>query len=94
VERMMLDPWPSNVRELAAVLDGIAMAERAEALPLWLVDKVLVPSAPAHKAALTLDRVKEAIRRCDGNESQAARELGITRGKLRRFLKTNAKQTE
>jgi ActR/RegA family two-component response regulator len=37
-------------------------------------------------SALTRETVKHALEEAGGNESAAARKLGVTRGKLRRFL--------
>lgn len=36
--------------------------------------------------SLTFERVQAALQRSGGNESLASRELGVSRGKLRRFL--------
>jgi len=86
IERMALASWPSNIRELAAVLDRIAMIATPGALPLWALEKILGPAPSQPAASLTLERVQAALHRSGGNESLASRELGITRGKLRRFL--------
>jgi DNA-binding NtrC family response regulator len=45
------------------------------------------PPGPAGQRGMTLtaEVVSEALRACDGNETRAARRLGVSRGKLRRF---------
>lgn len=91
IERMALASWPSNIRELAAVLDRIAMIATPGALPLWALEKILGPAPSQPAASLTLERVQAALQRCGGNESLTSRELGITRGKLRRFLAASAR---
>lgn len=91
MERMALAPWTSNIRELAAVLDRIAMLATPGALPLWAVERVLGPPPAARTSALTLERVQATLQVCGGNESLAARELGVTRGRLRRFLASSSR---
>jgi DNA-binding NtrC family response regulator len=85
VERLLLHDWPSNARELMGVLAGVAEVDPAPGLRLWALQRVLGPSAEA-RPPLHPDAVAVAIEGCGGNESQAARRLGITRGRLRRLL--------
>jgi len=86
MERMLLHEWKSNVRELAAVLDAAASQDPKPGLRLWAVEEVLGPSQAAGPPVLTDETVTAALAACDGNETQAARRLGVTRGRLRRFL--------
>lgn len=87
VERLLLDPWPSNVRGLASTLTKVRALDKERGLHLWSVDKVLGPVPSSRREdGLTAERVQEALDACDGNESQTARALGISRGKLRRLL--------
>lgn len=88
LERVMLHDLPANVRELASVLARAFNVERRASLKLETIEHILGPLSPverAHSSALTVDLVVEAIRLA-GSESEAARRLGISRGKLRRFL--------
>ncbi len=85
VERLLLHEWPNNVRELAAVIDGAARLDHKPGLRQWTVEKLLGPSQHAGPPLLTEALVEEALAECGGNESQAARKLGVTRGRLRRF---------
>jgi Bacterial regulatory protein, Fis family len=87
IERMMLHAWPSNVRELDAVLERVAAIDPPPALRLDAVNRVLGAAPLRQSAALTVGRVTEALRASNGNQSQTARELGVTRGQLIRFLK-------
>ena len=87
IERVMLHELRSNVRELAAVLQRAFAADRKATLRLETVERILGPLETAPTSALTVALVQEAIRAA-GSESAAARRLGITRGKLRRFLQS------
>jgi DNA-binding NtrC family response regulator len=94
IEKLMGSHWPGNVRELENVLERsivLCPATRLEAADIRLD---VAPRAPRQSAAdflpdgLTLDEyeqaiLREALRRADGNKSQAARLLGLTRNALR-----------
>ena len=87
IERLLLDSWPDNVRGLAATLRKIAGVDPEPGLHHWSVDKVMGP-APAPTASEGPDEatIRSVVEACGGNESEAARRLGISRGKLRRLL--------
>lgn len=89
VERLMLRPWPRNVRELRSVLEAAERVDPEPGLRLWALEKVLgdeEPDAP-HRQALTDALVEVTIEECGGNVTEAARRLGVSRGKLLRFRK-------
>ena len=88
VERLLLEAWPANVRDLAAFLARVKIRDPLPALHLWSVQAELggPPSASASAQPLRRERVEEALRAAGGNESEAARLLGCSRGALRRFL--------
>ncbi len=96
MERLMAYHWPGNVRELENVVERsilLAPGPRVEA------DDVRIDTAQRARAAsgsadhflpegMTLDQyeqalIREALKRADGNKSQAARLLGLTRNALR-----------
>ncbi len=85
VERLLLETYPANVRELAAVLAKVRVIDPEPGLRLWSVQEVLGPAAASSGRALTAERIEEALRATGGNESEAARRLGVSRGALRRF---------
>jgi hypothetical protein len=85
VERLMLDEWPSNVRGLRAALTKLRALDPEPGLHLWSVERVLGP-APSSRDGMDAAQAREALEACGGNESHAARHLGISRGKLRRLL--------
>jgi DNA-binding NtrC family response regulator len=86
--------WPGNVRELENILErGVTLSSGAtlDAADIHL-DSASARSAAGSAAALpdgmTLDQweeqaIREALRRANGNKSQAARALGLSRNALR-----------
>ena len=87
--------WPGNVRELHNALEYALIRSKGRViLPEDLPPEVR--SNQYEKAAgkgrpgiLTAPEVLEALDRCGGNRSQAARSLGVGRATLYRFLKDN-----
>jgi DNA-binding NtrC family response regulator len=95
MEKLIAYHWPGNVRELENVIErSLVMATGTQ---LDAAD-VKLESAPRPRPqsgdphflpeGLTLDEyeqeiIREALRRADGNKSQAARLLGLTRNALR-----------
>jgi len=86
MERLLLEPWPSNVRELDAALAAVRRLDTTPGLHLWALSEVLGESR-SQKAALTREMVEAAIEAHGGNVTAAASELGVSRGKLLRFRK-------
>jgi DNA-binding NtrC family response regulator len=96
MERLMAYHWPGNVRELENVVERsilLAAGPRVEADDVR-IDTVQRSRPPAGAAdnflpeGMTLDQyeqalIREALKRADGNKSQAARLLGLTRNALR-----------
>ncbi len=87
IERLMLHPWQANVRELSAVLDRIAAIDPPPGLRFAAVTQVLGATPSQRGGVLTRERVEAALAACAGNQSRAARQLGVSRGQLLRFLK-------
>lgn len=96
LERLMSYHWPGNVRELENVIERsvlLAQGPRVEADDIRI--DTTGRSRPATASAdqflpegMTLDAyeqsiIREALKRADGNKSQAARLLGLTRNALR-----------
>jgi transcriptional regulator of acetoin/glycerol metabolism len=85
VERLMLETWPANVRDLDLFLACLAPNE---GLTLAVVRRVLGPRAESsRKRPLSRELVNQVLASCGQNQSEAARRLGVDRAKLLRFLR-------
>lgn len=85
VERLLLEGWPTNVRGLVAALTKVRAIDPEAGLRLWALEKVLGPVRRAAPGEVDEAAALEAVEACGGNESEAARVLGISRGRLRRL---------
>jgi DNA-binding NtrC family response regulator len=94
MELLMRAAWPDNVRGLIAALARLVALDSQPGLRLWPLQEILGSSAPSGPVPLSASVVDAALRACDGNESRAARRLGISRGKLRRFLAQRSEAAE
>ena len=96
MEKLMSYHWPGNVRELENVIERALILCHGNQLEAEDIKLEMAPrSRPADNngrnflpEGLTLDQyeqeiIREALRRADGNKSQAARLLGLTRNALR-----------
>ena len=86
--------WPGNVRELENVIERSVVMCTCESLD---ASDIKLDNAPRPRSAgnemtvppgMTLDQyeqelIREALKRAEGNKSQAARSLGLTRNALR-----------
>ncbi len=93
--------WPGNVRELRNAIERAAILQQGELIsPEHLPVQIRIPPKPPESAAPTMlsssgislarledDLVKQALESSGGNQSQAARLLGIGRHALRYKLK-------
>ena len=91
--RLQQHAWPGNVRELKATLDrALLLARGGELQPKHLMFSKHVGTAepaPVEPAATPSpdptserDRIIEALNACAGNETRAAKLLGISRATL------------
>src|SRR5262249_19182911 len=94
IERMLEYHWPGNVRELENVIERSMVLANGPVLEAGDVKLDTAPKARAATAGsflpegITLDEyeqtiIREALHRANGNKSQAARLLGLTRNALR-----------
>jgi len=94
MERLMGYHWPGNVRELENVIERSMVLANAPVLEAGDVRLDLAPkgrpiaSGSGLPEGMTLDEyeqsiIREALQRSNGNKSQAARLLGLTRNALR-----------
>src|SRR6201984_3773759 len=86
--------WPGNVRELQNIIERACALAKGPVLEAADIHLDLRPAKPANGAAgflpegMTLEQwedemIQEALRRANGNKSQAARLLGLSRNALR-----------
>jgi DNA-binding NtrC family response regulator len=96
LDRLLTYHWPGNVRELENVIERSLLLCNADTLRAADIKLDLAPRQkplangenPFLPEGLTLDEyeqsiIREAMRRANGNKSQAARLLGLTRNALR-----------
>jgi DNA-binding NtrC family response regulator len=86
-------PWPGNVRQLANAVQFALIKCRGGALQPRHLPPEILESAPKRQrksagrpAKLTPAEVDSALRRHGGNRARAARELGVARSTLYRYL--------
>lgn len=88
--------WPGNVRELRNLVEQVVVlwdgpVVEAEHLPEWGAaaggGRIAAGSLKEMKAGYEQQRIEEALRACEGNRTQAAKVLGISRRALQMKLK-------
>lgn len=97
---LLSHPWPGNIRQLVSVLQiALAMADQEPISPEHLPDDFytdLQPRVSHHKdttpsVGLTAveeeEDLEQLLQRCDGNLSQVARKLGVSRNTLYKRLR-------
>lgn len=91
MQQMMQYPWPGNVRELEHTVERAVLLCRGEEIePANLAIATSRSSAPNFEN-MSIDEVealliRKVLRRCDGNISQAAEALGLSRAALYRRI--------
>jgi DNA-binding NtrC family response regulator len=97
LDRLVEHPWPGNVRELENTIERSLVLASGEVLqpgdirieaPRGQAPPPSVQQSPLLPEGETLEHweqmiIREALRRANGNKSQAARMLGLTRNALR-----------
>ncbi|MBK8259167.1 MAG: sigma 54-interacting transcriptional regulator [Polyangiaceae bacterium] len=83
VERLMLHDWPANVRDVDRLLSTV---DPSHGLTLSAANKFVGGAAHNSTPILTKEAVLKALKDCGNNQSEAARALGIDRGKLLRYM--------
>lgn len=87
-------PWPGNVRELENAVERMVVLSREDVLSLEVLPEQILTGGEQDKISLQLpatgvdfetlekDFIRQALRRTQGNQTQAARLLGMTRSTL------------
>jgi transcriptional regulator of acetoin/glycerol metabolism len=87
--RLMGYSWPGNIRELESVIERAVISSQG---PILEVEDRL--GSPSHKPVSKEDRdhlLEEVLRQVGGNQSKAAKLLGIGRTTVWRKLKAQRK---
>jgi DNA-binding NtrC family response regulator len=91
MQQMMQYPWPGNVRELEHTVERAVLLCRGDEIePANLAIAASRSSTPSFEN-MSIDEVealliRKVLRRCDGNISQAAEALGLSRAALYRRI--------
>jgi transcriptional regulator with PAS, ATPase and Fis domain len=92
-------PWPGNIRELRNVIERVFLLGRGRSFPRAWFEEMLAadlaaggePAAPRSAPPVSLaarrDKLQEVLTRHEGNKTAAARELGVTRKTIHKWLK-------
>jgi DNA-binding NtrC family response regulator len=95
MDKLLAYHWPGNVRELENVIERSLVMATGTTLDAPDIKLEMAPRSRSHPdehsflpEGMSLDQyeqeiIREALRRADGNKSQAARLLGLTRNALR-----------
>jgi two-component system, NtrC family, response regulator AtoC len=102
-------PWPGNVQELAEVIEqavarcqgpAVTAQDLPQALrepsraPVSSGEAVTHPSGGIVGVELEKERIRQALERAHGNQSQAAKWLGLSRAQLRPRLRQYGLETD
>jgi transcriptional regulator of acetoin/glycerol metabolism len=91
MQQLMQYPWPGNVRELEHTVErGVLLCRGEEVEPANLAIAASRSAATSFEN-MSIDEVeslliRKVLRRCDGNISQAAEALGLSRAALYRRI--------
>ena len=91
MQQMMQYPWPGNVRELEHTVERAVLLCRGEEIEPANLAIASVKSSATNFENMSIDEVealliRKVLRRCDGNISQAAEALGLSRAALYRRI--------
>jgi DNA-binding NtrC family response regulator len=91
MQQMMQYPWPGNVRELEHTVERAVLLCRGEEIEPANLAIAAAKSSPPSFENMSIDDVealliRKVLRRCDGNISQAAESLGLSRAALYRRI--------
>ena len=101
LDALMAYRWPGNVRELRHVIERVAILCTAPTITLADLPPMVVQAHPASHSSDAVPRGLAEIERetilgaladAGGNQSQAARALGITRNQIQYWLRTKGRR--
>ena len=94
-------PWPGNIRELKNLIERVMILENKEIIDMPDLPREILGQEPSHSAEQTFSLppggvvledverslIEQSLKRTGGNQTRAARLLGLTRDTLRYRLK-------
>ncbi len=91
MQQMMQYPWPGNVRELEHTVERAVLLCRGEEIEPANLAIAAARTITPNFENMSIDEVealliRKVLRRCDGNISQAAEALGLSRAALYRRI--------
>ena len=91
MQQMMQYPWPGNVRELEHTVERAVLLCRSDEIEPANLAITTARSSMQSFENMSIDEVealliRKVLRRCDGNISQAAEALGLSRAALYRRI--------
>ena len=91
MQQMIQYPWPGNVRELEHTVERAVLLCRGEEIEPASLAIAAAKSSGTNFENMSIDEVealliRKVLRRCDGNISQAAEALGLSRAALYRRI--------
>jgi DNA-binding NtrC family response regulator len=91
MQQMIQYPWPGNVRELEHTVERAVLLCRGEEIEPGNLAIATAKSSAPNFENMSIDEVealliRKVLRRCDGNISQAAEALGLSRAALYRRI--------
>ncbi len=95
IDRLMRHDWLDNVRELFRLVDTL---DPKVGIKKSAVDRILGPESRVSQfigsGLITADTVAQAMATCGGNQSHAAKWLGVSRSQLLRWIRKNGQGLE
>ena len=91
IDRLMRHDWLDNVRELFRFVDAL---DPKNGIKKSTVDRMLGQESATGSGLLNAETVAQAMAACGGNQSQAAKRLGVSRSQLLRWIRKNAQGFE
>lgn len=91
MKRLMEYDWPGNIRELGNVIERALVLSHGESLEEHTLPHRVLNACSNHQpeqpgSKINSKIIKEAIAVCDGNKTEAAKQLGISRRHLYRII--------
>src|SRR5262245_15183545 len=87
--RLREHPWPGNIRELSNVIERAALLGESQTIPASALELASPPPTARSRTRSggRRQQIQEALERHDGNITQAAKDLGVSRKTMRDWMR-------